>query len=217
MKKFAMLLLTFILVFGFTSMTFAGSNDDKGDSNTTEKVTFHKGITTIVKTTKEVSYDKIVKVEKDTKYKTEKKSKTNTYYETKVEKKREKHPKHDWYRDVYVKTTYKITKTTTWDEVTAIHIITTFTTPVKITKTTVTTIKHRGKPGSNGKIISKNTETFVDKEYGKTTKEVTKEKETFKKNEKTYYDKKVVDVETTHGKWEKKDKDHGKDKGKKRH
>ncbi|WKA51855.1 hypothetical protein QWY22_04420 [Planococcus liqunii] len=214
MKKFAMILLTFILVFGFSSMTFAGNDDGhKGDNNTTEKVTFHKGVTTIVKTTKEVSYDKVVKVEKDTDYKTEKKFKKDTYTESKVEKKREKHPKHDWYRDVYVKTTYEITKTTSWDQVTAIHTVKKFTTPVKITKTTVTTIKHRGKPGSNGKIISKTTEKFFDKEFGKTTKEVTKHKETFKKNEQTHYDKKVVDVETTYGKWEK----HGKDKGKKRH
>ncbi|MBZ5201704.1 hypothetical protein HU147_10785 [Planomicrobium chinense] len=213
MKKFAMILLTFMLIFGFSSMTFAGSDNHKGDNNTTEKVTFHKGVTTIVKTTKEVTHDKVVKVEKDTDYKTVKKSKKDTYQESKVEKKREKHPKHDWYRDVFIKTTFDITKTTSWDQVTAIHTIKKFTTPVKITKTTVTTIKHRGKPGSNGKIISKDTEKFVDKDFGKTTKEVTKEKETFKKNEKTYFDKKVVKVEKNHGKWEK----NGKDKGKKHH
>src|SRR5699024_9504486 len=80
MKKLAMILLTFILAFGFSSMTFAGSDDGhKGDNNTTEKVTFHKGVTTIVKTTKEVSYDKVVKVEKDTDYKTEKKFKKDAY------------------------------------------------------------------------------------------------------------------------------------------
>jgi phenylpropionate dioxygenase-like ring-hydroxylating dioxygenase large terminal subunit len=175
MKKFAMILLAFILVFGFSSMTLADGHEGKGDNNTTEKVTFHKGVTTIVKTTKEVSHDKIVKTEKDTDYKTVKKSNKSTYNETKVEKKKEKHPNKDWYRDVHIKTTFKVTKTTSWDQVTAIHKITTFTTPVKITKTTVTTIKHKGKPGSNGKVISKTTEKFVDKEHGKTRNGKSKE------------------------------------------
>ncbi|RNF39578.1 hypothetical protein [Planococcus salinus] len=215
MKKFAIILFTFILAFGFSSMTFATGDDGKGDSNTTEKVTFHKGVTTIVKTTKEVSHDKIVKEEKDTDHKTVKKSKKATSQKTEVEKKREKHPKHDWYRDVTIKTTYDVTKTTSWDQVTAIHTIKKFTTPVKITKTTVVTIKHKGKPGSNGKVISKTTDKSVDKQHGKTTKEVTKEKETFKKNEKTDVSKKVVKVEKTHGKWIKNGKDNGKGKDKK--
>lgn len=205
MKKLALILLTLIFAFGFSSAAFAndGHNDDKGKYSETEKVTFHKGITTIVKTKKEVSHDKIVKVEKSTEQSSERKSKTDTYEEEKVEVKKEKHPKHDWYRDVTIKTTYKVTKTTSWDEVTRVHTIKKFITPVKIVKKTVTTIKHKGKPGSGGKVISKDVKKSVEKKRGQTQKKVTKETEVFKKNEDTSYDKDVLDVEKTKGKWEK--------------
>lgn len=70
------------------------------------------------------------------------------------------------YRDVKTATTYKITKTAKWDEVTKIVTIKTTTTPVVIKETTVTTLKHRGAPGSNGKVISEEPENFLRKNTG---------------------------------------------------
>lgn len=200
-KRVFMILLTLLLAFGYASASMASDGKGSGDSSTKETVTFSKGITTIVTTTEKVTRDKIVKVDKKTDYHTEKKSSSKTTEKVEVDVKREKHPVHNWFRDVRTTTTYHIIETKTWDEVTKIHTIKTTTTPVKITTTTVTTLKHRGAPGSNGKVISKDTETFVDKKYGKAHVDVKTHKTVSKKNEKTSVEKKVIDVKKSYGKW----------------
>jgi hypothetical protein len=200
-KRFFMIVLTLLLAFGYASASMASDGKGSGDSSTKETVTFSKGITTIVTTTTKVTHDKIVKKDEKTDYHTEKKSSSKTTEEVVVDVKREHHPVHNWYRDVKTTTTYHVITTKTWDEVTKIHTITTTTTPVKITTTTVTTLKHRGAPGSNGKVISKDTETHVDKQYGKAHVDVKKHKTVYKKNEKTSVEKKVVDVKKSPGKW----------------
>lgn len=200
MKKFAMILLTILLAFGLSSPVFAS-----GDSSEDEKVTFENGVTTIVKTKTEVTHGEKVKVEKSTDHKVKKESKKSTYKDKKVKVVKEKHPhKKKLYRDVKIITHYKVTKVVSWDKVIQTDTIKTKTTPVTITKTTVTTIKHKGAPGSNGKVISKDKETYVDKEFGETTVDVSKEKKVFKKNVKTSHKKKVTHVEKIYGKWVKK-------------
>ncbi|TWT25214.1 hypothetical protein [Planomicrobium sp. CPCC 101110] len=210
MKKLAMILIAFMLSFGFTSGAIASSTASSYDND--DKVTYKDGITTVVTKKQEVTHDKIVKTEKFTDYSTEKKQDKSTFEKVEVDVTKEKHPVHNWYRDVTTKTTYEITKTTTWDEVTKTETIKTTTTPVKIIKTIITTKKYKGKP-SKGKLISKKTKVKVDKKYGKPTVEITKNKQTYKENEKTHFDKKVIDVEVTKGKWDRKGKDKGKDKG----
>lgn len=202
-KRVFMIVLTLLLAFGYASASMASGDKGSGDTTTKETVSFSKGITTIVTTTEKVTYDKIVKVDKKTDYHTEKKSSSKTTEKVEVDVKREKHPVHHWFRDVRTTTTYHIIETKTWDEVTKTETIKTTTTPVKIITTTVTTLKHRGAPGSNGKVISKDTETFVDKKYGKAHVDVKKNQTVYKKNEKTSVEKKVVNVETSYGKWEK--------------
>src|SRR5690606_20225933 len=107
------------------------------------------------------------------------------------------------YRDVKTATTYKIVKVTKWDEVTKTHKIKTTTTPVKIIKTTVNTLKHRGAPGSNGKVISDETKVHDEKKYGKPEVKVTTKKQVSKENVRTSTTKKVIDVEVTYGEWKK--------------
>lgn len=204
MKKFAMILITLLLAFGFTSVSFAHDDDHHKDDGS-EKVTYHDGVTTIVKTHKDVRYDKIVKYDKSSEYKTEKKYHKSTFEKVDVRFSKEYHPQKDWYSDVKTRTTYEVTKHVTWDEVTRYDTIKVFTTPVKIIKTTVTTIKHYGKPGSGGKVFYKDTETYYDKKYGKTEYKIFKEKHVMNKNYKTTYTKKVIDVEVSKGKWVKND------------
>ncbi|TWT01463.1 hypothetical protein [Planomicrobium sp. CPCC 101079] len=206
MKKLAMILIAIMLSFGFTSGAIASSTATAYNSDNDDKVTYKDGITTVVTTKKEVTHDKIVKVKKSTDYSTEKKFDKSTYEDLEVDVKKEKHPKHDWYRDIKTETTYKITKTTTWDEVTKTDTIRKTTTPVKITKTTITTKKYKGKP-NKGNLISTKSKVKVDKKYGEAKVKVTKHKSTYKENEKTHFDKKVIDVKVTKGKWDKKDKD----------
>ncbi|WP_422122542.1 hypothetical protein DHX103_12135 [Planococcus sp. X10-3] len=206
MKKLSMILLALLLAFGFSSTAMA-SKGHVPDTDSKETVSFHKGVTTIVTTKKDVSYDKKVEVKKSTEYFTEKKSKKSSEKKVVVEVKKEKHPKKDLYRNVEIATTYKIITTTKWDEVTRVDTIKKFITPVKTTKTTVTTLKKRGAPHSNGKVISKDVKTYEDKEYGETVKKVETKKHVSKKNEKTTVNKKVIKVEKTYGKWMKK---HGK-------
>jgi hypothetical protein len=211
MKKLAMIFIAFMLMFGFTSAAAAGSTGAAYDKD--EKVTYKDGVTTVVTTKKEVTYDKIVKVKKFTDYHTEKKHDKTTFEKKEVDVKKERHPVHDWYREVKTETTYEFTKHTTWDEVTKVVTTRKTVTPVKITKTTVTTLKYKGKPGKGGKVISKKTKVYVDREYGKAKVTVKKDRFVYKENEKTYYDKKVIDVEVTKGKWVKNDDDdHDKDK-----
>lgn len=210
MKKLAMILIAFMLSFGFTSgaiASSAGAYDHDHDND--DKVTYKDGITTVVTTKKEVTHDKIVKTKKHTDYSTEKKYDKSTFEKTEVDVKKEKHPKHDWYRDVKTETTYEITKTTTWDEVTKTDTIKKITTPVKITKTIITTKKYKGKPKKEN-LISTKKKVKIDKKYGKEKVKVTKHTSTYKENEKTHYDKKVLHVEVTKGKWDK-DHDHGDD------
>jgi len=214
MKKLAILLLALVLSFGFTSGAIASSTGASYDHDNDDKVTYKDGVTTVVSKQKEVTYDKIVKVKKFTDYFTEKKYDKSTFEKVEVDVEKEKHPVHNWYRDVKTETTYEITKTTSWDEVTKVVTTKKFITPVKITKTTVTIIKYKGKPGKGGKVISKDKKVYVDKEYGKTKVKVTKEKFVTKENEKTDYDKKVIDVEVTKGKWQKDGKHDDDDKGK---
>ncbi|WKA55617.1 hypothetical protein [Planococcus shixiaomingii] len=213
MKKLAMFLLALVLSFGFTSGAIAGNTGADYDYGKDDKVTYKDGITTVVTKKKEVTYDKIVKVEKFTDYSTEKKYDKSTFEKVDVDVKKEYHPKHDWYRDVTTKTTYEITKTTSWDEVTKTITTKKTTIPVIITKTTITTKKFKGKPGKGGKLISKKTKVHVDKKFGKAKVEISKEKFVTKENVKTDYDKKVIDVEVTKGKWNKGDKHDKDDKG----
>ena len=207
MKKFAMILITLLLAFGFTSVSFA-HDGHQGDDHS-EKVTYRDGVTTIVKTKHEVTHDKVVKREKSSEYVTEKKSEKSTYHEVDVKVTKEHHPQKDWYREVKTRTTFKVIKRVTWDEVTRYDTIKIFTTPVKITKTTVTTIKHYGKPGSGGKVFYKDTEVYRDKEFGKTQRRVVKETHVENKNYKTKYDRKVISVEISKGKWMKDDRRKG--------
>ncbi len=204
MKKFAMVLITLLLAFGFTSTTFAHDNHQDDD----EKVTYSNGVTTIVKTTKEVTYDKVVKRKKYSEYVTEKKHDMKTYEEVDVAVSHEHHPRKDWYRDVETRTTYEVTKHMYWDQVTRYDTIKTYTTPVKMTKTTVTTTKKYGKPNRRGKVFFKETETFYDKEYGDTKHKVVKKQHVTNKNYETKYDKKVINVEVNKGKWIKDDHEH---------
>ncbi|PSL41473.1 hypothetical protein B0H99_102157 [Planomicrobium soli] len=215
MKKLAMILIAFMFMFGFTSGAIASTGGGHDyDHGHDDKVTYKDGITTVVTKKKEVTHDKIVKTEKFTDYSTEKKHDKSTFEKVDVDVTKEKHPVHNWYRDVTTKTTYEITKHTTWDEVTKTEKVKKTTTPVKIIKTTVTTKKYKGKP-RKGNLISKKTKVYYDKVYGKEHVEVyVVDKKTYKENEKTYYDKKVIDVEVTKGKWDRKDKDHGHDKDK---
>ncbi|MGI2329015.1 hypothetical protein [Planococcus sp. YIM B11945] len=208
MKKLAMLVLAFLLTFGLSSGAFA-ANDSAAAAKkgSDETVTYKNGITTIVKKKEHVSYDKIVKTEKSTEFHTEKKFDKSSYEKTFMEKAREKHPHHDWYRDVTIEKTFKFTTTASWDEVTRYNIVKKYITPVKITKTTVTTIKHKGKPGKGGKVISKTTKTYFDKDFGKRRVEVKKSKDVFKKNFKKSTEKKLIDVDKTYGEWEKGDKE----------
>lgn len=202
MKKLLMVLFAVVLVFGFASGSLASGGND--DSHVTKTVTFEKGVTTIVTTTVDVSHDKKVEVKKSTDTSTVKKSKKEVSKKVEVVVTKEKHPtKHKFYRDVKTATTYKIVKVTKWDEVTKTTTIKTITTPVKIIKTTVHTLKHRGAPGSNGKVISDETKVNTEKKYGKPEVEVTTEKEVFKKNVKTSKTKKVIDVDVTYSEWKK--------------
>lgn len=210
MKKLAILLLALIFSFGFTSGAIASSTGTALKNDTDEKVTYKNGVTTIVTTKKEVTHDKVVKTKKSTDTSTEKKRDKSTYEKVEVDFKKEKHPKHNWYRMIKTETTYEFTKITTWDEVTKVDTIRKTTTPVKITKTTVTTLKHKGKPGKGGKVISKKTKTKVDKKFGKAKVKVTKKTHVSKENVKTDLKKKAVNVKVTKGEWEKGDDD---DKG----
>ena len=202
MKKLLMILFAVVLVFGFASTSMASGDND--DSHTTKTVTFEKGITTIVTTTVDVSHDKEVKVKKHTDTSVVKKSKKDVSKKVDVVVTKEKHPtKHKWYRDVTTTTTYKIVKVTTWDEVTKTTKIKTITTPVKIIKTTVNTLKHRGAPGSNGKVISDETKVDTEKKYGEPKVEVATKTEVTKENIKTSKTKKVIDVKVTYSEWKK--------------
>ena len=202
MKKLLMILFTVVLVFGFASGSLASGGKD--DSHVTKTVTFEKGITTIVTTTVDVSHDKKVEVKKSTDTSTIKKSKKDVSEKVEVVVTKEKHPtNHKLYRDVKTATTYKIVKLTTWDEVTKTTTIKTITTPVKIIKTTVNTLKHRGAPGSNGKVISDETKVNTEKKYGKPEVEVTTKKDVYKENVKTSTTKKVIDVKVTYSEWKK--------------
>ncbi|WP_394120190.1 hypothetical protein [Planococcus donghaensis] len=201
MKKLFMILFAAVLVFGFASSSLAGGKDD---SHVTKTVTFEKGVTTIVTTTVDVSHDKEVEVKKSTNTSTVKKSKKDVFEKVDVVVTKEKHPKnHKLYRDVKTETTYKVIKVTTWDEVTKTKKIKTITTPVKIIKTTVNTLKHRGAPGSNGKVISDETKVHTEKKYGKPEVKVTTKKQVSKENVKTSTTKKVIDVKVTYGEWKK--------------
>lgn len=201
MKKLFMILFAVVLVFGFASSSLAGGKDD---SHVTKTVTFEKGVTTIVTTTVDVSHDKDVKVKKSTDTSIVKKSKKDVSEKVDVVVTKEKHPKnHKLYRDVKTTTTYKVVKLTKWDEVTKTHKIKTTTTPIKIIKTTVNTLKHRGAPGSNGKVISDETKVHSEKKYGEPQVKVTTKKDVYKENVKTSTTKKVIDVKVTYSEWKK--------------
>lgn len=202
MKKLSFILLTLLLAFGFTSTAMANNNygaDLDPDPNRT--VTFHKGITTIVTTEVKVSHDEKVVIKKYTDYYTEKKSKTTSEQKVFVEYKKQKHPTKDWYRKIKLEKTFEFTKVATWDQVTRVDKIVTFKTPIKITQTIVTTVKHYGAPNSNGKFISKDVQKYVDKEFGETTKHVETKKEVYKKNYHEEITKKLLYVKKTIGKW----------------
>lgn len=216
MKKLSMILLTLLLAFGFTSAAMANGGygtDLDPDPNRTVTYDKYKDITTIVTKKVDVYYDKKVVVKKYTDYYTEKKSKTSTETKVFVDYEKEYHPVHDWYRKIKFERTFEFYKVTTWDEVTRVDKTVTYTTPIKITKTTFTTVKREGTPEEKGKIISKYAKKYVDKEYGKTTKHVEIDKEVFKKNYESHVSKKMIKEEITKGKWNK-DGDKGKGKGK---
>jgi len=200
MKKLSMILLTLLLAFGFSSAAMANGDRDY-DDNDRHHYDKDRGITTVVKTKTEVSYDKKVDVKKFREYFTEKKSSVDTRYEDRVKEEKQKHPRKDWYRKVMYIKTYQIDTHKTWDEVTRVDKKVYFTTPVKIIKTKVTTIKYKGKNIKKGKIISKDVQKYVDKKYGKTKKHVEKNEEVFKKNEHTKVFEKVIKERKEVGKW----------------
>lgn len=202
MKKLLMILFTIVLVFGFASGSLASGGKD--DSHVTKTVTFEKGVTTIVTTTVDVSHDKEVNVKKSTDASTVKKSKKAVSKKVEVVVTKEKHPNnHKLYRDVKTATTYKVVKLTKWDEVTKTTKIKTTTTPVKIVKTTVNTLKHKGAPGSNGKVISDETKVDKEKKLGKPEVKVTTKKTVSKENVKTSTSKKAIDKKVTYSEWKK--------------
>lgn len=202
MKKLSMILLTLLLAFGFTSAATANNGHGADlDPDPNRSVTFHKGITTIITTEVDVSHDEKVRVKKYTDYFTEKKSSTVSEKKVVVSYKKQYHSSKDLYRKVKIAKTYRIDTITSWDEVTRVDKIVTFKTPIKITTTTVTTVKHRGAPGSNGKFLSKDVQKSVDKEYGETVKHVEKKKEVYKKNVETVVEKTLLHVKKTYGKW----------------
>lgn len=202
MKKLSLILLTLLLVFGFTSAATAnvGQGAEK-DPPPNQTIKYRHGVTTVVTKEVDVSYDKKVKVDKDTKYFSEKKSEKSSDTKVEVEVKKEKHPRKDWYREITFKKTFQIDKLTSWDEVTRFDKITTYTTPVKITKTKVTTLKYKGKHIRKDRLISKDVKDYVDKDFGKTKKHVDTKKEVFKKNEKTDVNKKLLHEKKSVGKW----------------
>lgn len=202
MKKLSMILLALLLAFGFTSTALANNGHGADlDPDPNRSVTFHKGITTIITTEVEVSHDEKVRDKKYTDYFTEKKSSTASEKKVVVSYKKQYHSSKDLYRKVKIAKTYQIDTITSWDEVTRVDKIVKFKTPIKITTTTVTTVKHKGAPGNNGKFISKDVQKSVDKEYGETVKHVEKKKEVYKKNVETVVKKTLLHVKKTYGKW----------------
>lgn len=200
MKKLSMILLTLLLAFGFTSAALAngGHGNDRDRSVTYDPDT---NITTVVEKDYDVSYDKKVKVDKDTDYYSEKKYNKTSEKEVVVEVKKEKHPRKNWYREVTYEKTFLLHKITSWDEVTQVDTFVTYTTPIKITKTKVTTLKYKGKHIKKHKLISKDVQKYMDKYFGKTKKHVDEKKQVFKKNEKTDVHKKLLHVKKSVGKW----------------
>ncbi|WP_033541685.1 hypothetical protein [Planococcus sp. CAU13] len=201
MKRLSMILLTLLLAFGFTSAAMANGDAPAPASN--EKIYKDRGVTTIVKTNvEERPGESIVKQKRFKEYFTTPKSASEKFYRTFYDVKKEKHPRRDLYRKITFERTFEFNKVKTWDEVTRVDKIATFTTPVTIVKTTVTTIKFKGKNLRHGKIISKDVQVTEDNRYGETVKTVAEEKrETFNKNYKENVTKKLIKERRYVGKW----------------
>jgi hypothetical protein len=200
LKQVSIVLLTLLFTLSFATSAFASAGKDYAPG---QSESFSKGITTKVIVTEDVQEKTLHKKDVSFDTKTEKKEKSYTKKPVVTkDKTKEYHKKHNWYR--YVTTTKTDTTTVhkTWDEVTKTKTTKFIEIPVTITKKTVTTIKHRGAPGSNGKKISETTETFTDKVKGKpkvtdTKKEVLSVK---KKNHDKKEDTKTT-TEVKKGKW----------------
>lgn len=160
-KKLSVIALSFMLSVGFATGAMASNGKGVGlETAPGQSVNFSKGITTIVTTTENVTEDVLVDVETSSDSSNE--TKTSTSVEEVVSdviKTTERHPVQNWYREVFTTTTDTITTTSSWNETTTVTTTTTTETPVTITETTVTTLSHRGAPGSNGKVISENSVT----------------------------------------------------------
>lgn len=156
-KTLTAIALSAVLTTGFASGAMASNGKGAGLAEAPgQSENFSKGVTTLVDVSQKVSYDtkeesssavtSVTSTPQTDSVDSNPVITTNSYTE--------KHPVHNWYRNVTETTTSITTTVSAWDETTTVTTHYYYEIPVTITETTTTTSTHRGAPGSNGKQLS---------------------------------------------------------------
>lgn len=156
-KKFTVIALSLMLTTGFASGAMASNGKGAGLSEAPgQSENFYKGVTTLVDVTESVSYDTKEETSSAITSVTSSPGTVSADSEPIVTVKsyEEKHPVHNWYRNVTQTTTTITSTVSTWLDTTTVTTHYFYEIPVTITETTTTTSTHRGAPGSNGKQLS---------------------------------------------------------------